>query len=196
MEIQVRNAMKTAVLKNILILFALALAVARPACAAEPRLSLPDFSGLEGKASETVSITLDSAMLGLAARFLNSDEPDDAAVKELVKGLTGIYVKSFQFESDFVYAKSDVDKVRRQLSAPGWQRLVEVRSRKSNSDVDIYVCVDRDKVNGLAIIASEPRELTIVNIVGSVDLQKLHRLEGHFGVPKLQLEEEKKRTAE
>jgi hypothetical protein len=196
MEIQVRNAMKTAVLKNILILFALALAVARPVCAAEPRLSLPDFSGLEGKASETVSITLDSAMLGLAARFLNSDEPDDAAVKELVKGLTGIYVKSFQFESDFVYAKSDVDKVRRQLSAPGWQRLVEVRSRKSNSDVDIYVSVDRDKVNGLAIIASEPRELTIVNIVGSVDLQKLHRLEGHFGVPKLQLEEEKKRTAE
>ena len=188
--------MKTAVLKNILILFALALAVARPACAAEARLSLPDFSGLEGKASETVSITLDSAMLGLAARFLNSDDPDDAAVKELVKGLTGIYVKSFQFESDFVYPKSDVDKVRRQLSAPGWQRLVQVRSRKSNSDVDIYVSVDRDKVNGLAIIASEPRELTIVNIVGSVDLQKLHRLEGHFGVPKLQLEEEKKRTAE
>ena len=35
MEIQVRNAMKTAVLKNILILFALALAVARPACAAD-----------------------------------------------------------------------------------------------------------------------------------------------------------------
>jgi hypothetical protein len=56
--------------------------------------------------------------------------------------------------------------------------------------------VDRDKVNGLAIIASEPRELTIVNIVGSVDLQKLHQLEGHFGVPKLQLEEEKKRAAQ
>ena len=188
--------MKTAVLIKILTLFALASVLARPAWAAEARLTLPDFSGLEDKASETVSITLDSAMLGLAARFLNSDDPDDAAVKELVKGLTGIYVKSFQFESDFVYPKSDVDKVRRQLSAPGWQRLVEVRSRKSNSDVDIYVCVDRDKVNGLAIIASEPRELTIVNIVGSVDLQKLHRLEGHFGVPKLQLEEEKKRAAE
>ena len=188
--------MKTAMLKTILMLCALTSVLAQPAWAAEPRLRLPDFSGLEDKASETVTITLDSAMLGLAARFLSSDDPNDAAVKELVKGLTGIYVKSFEFESDFVYPKSDVDKLRRQLSAPGWQRLVEVRSRKSSSDVDVYVSMDRDKVNGLAIIASEPRELTIVNIVGSVDLQKLHELEGHFGVPKLQLEEGKKRAPE
>jgi hypothetical protein len=185
--------MKTDSLKIILVL--LALMLARPGWAAEPRLTLPDFSSLEDKASETVNITLDSTMLGLATRFLSSDDPDDAAVKELVKGLTGIYVKSFQFETDFAYPKSDVDKVRRQLSAPGWQRLVEVRSRKSNSDVDVYVSVDRDKVNGLAIISSEPRELTIVNIVGSVDLQKLHQLEGHFGVPKMQLEEGKKKQA-
>jgi hypothetical protein len=39
--------------------------------------------------------------------------------------------------------------------------------------------------NGLAIIASEPREFTIVNIVGSIDLAKLHRLEGKFGIPRL-----------
>jgi hypothetical protein len=192
--------MKTPARKKTLILLALAAVLipmlARPAWAAEARLNLPDFSGLESKASETVTITLDSAMLGLAARFLSSEEPNDAAVKELVKGLTGIYVKSFQFDSDFVYPKSDVDKVRKQLSAPGWQRLVEVRSRKASSDVDVYVSLDRDKVNGLAIIASEPRELTIVNIVGSVDLQKLHQLEGHLGVPKLELEEGKKRPAE
>ena len=191
-----RDTMRTAFLKKTLVLFALTSVLAQSAWAADPRLALPDFSGLENKASETVTITLDSAMLGLAARFLSSDDPNDAAVRELVQGLTGIYVKSFQFESDFVYPKSDVDKLRRQLSAPGWQRLVEVRSRKSSSDVDVYVSVDRNKVNGLAIIASEPRELTIVNIVGSVDLQKLHQLEGHFGVPKMQLEDGKKRTVE
>jgi hypothetical protein len=190
--------MKTTALKTILMLALLARAsvLSVPVSAAEARLTLPDFSSLENRASETVTITLDSAMLGLAARFLSSEEPNDVAVKELVKGLTGVYVKSFQFDSDYVYPKSEVDKVRRQLSAPGWQRLVEVRSRKASSDVDVYVSMDRDKVNGLAIIASEPRELTIVNIVGSVDLQKLHQLEGHFGVPRLQLEEGKKRTAE
>ena len=44
---------------------------------------------------------------------------------------------------------------------------------------------------GLAIIASEPRQFTIVNIVGAVDVEKLHQLEGRFGVPKLELETKK-----
>jgi len=51
--------------------------------------------------------------------------------------------------------------------------------------------VDQGNANGLVIIASEPREFTVVNIVGSIDLQKLHKLEGKFGIPKLQLEEKK-----
>ena len=55
--------------------------------------------------------------------------------------------------------------------------------------MDIYVSIEQGRANGLAIISSEPRQFTIVNIVGSIDLQKLHRLEGKFGIPKLQLEE-------
>jgi hypothetical protein len=77
-----------------------------------------------------------------------------------------------------------VDKVRQQLAAPGWQQLVQVHS-KEQGNVDIYMSVDRGRANGLAIISSKPREFTIVNIVGSIDLQKLHQLEGKFGVPKL-----------
>jgi hypothetical protein len=45
---------------------------------------------------------------------------------------------------------------------------------------------------GLAIIAAEPREFTIVNIVGSIDLEDLHKLEGKFGVPNLDIQAGKK----
>jgi hypothetical protein len=41
---------------------------------------------------------------------------------------------------------------------------------------------------GMAIVASEPRQFTIVNIVGSIDLNKLHKLEGHFGVPNIDID--------
>ena len=51
--------------------------------------------------------------------------------------------------------------------------------------------VDHDQAVGLAIIASEPRQFTIVNIVGAIDLDKLHRLEGQFGVPKLDIDASK-----
>lgn len=154
----------------------------------QPKLLLPEFEGLAEKATESVTITLDSALLGMAARFLDPNKPEDAAAREVLTGLTGIYVKSYTFDADFAYPAAEVERVRKQLSAPGWSRLVEVRSRKERANVDIYMSVDGSKARGLAIIASEPREFTIVNIVGSVDLDKLHQLEGKFGVPRLELE--------
>jgi hypothetical protein len=51
--------------------------------------------------------------------------------------------------------------------------------------------VDNNQAVGLALIASEPRQFTIVNIIGAIDLDKLHKLEGQFGVPKLDLEASK-----
>lgn len=159
--------------------------------APEPKLLLPSFDGLSEKASETVTITLDSTLLGMAARFLDPNNPEDAAAREVLTGLQGIYVKSFTFEEDFAYPKADIERVRKQLSSPGWSRLVEVRSKKEQANVDIYMSVSGNRALGLAIIASEPREFTIVNIVGSVDLDKLHQLEGKFGVPKLELEKNK-----
>jgi hypothetical protein len=155
------------------------------------QLKLPEFESLAEKSSESVNITLDSALLGMAAGFLDANNPEDAEAKKLISALKGIYVRSYTFDEDFAYPKADIDMVRKQLSAPGWQRLVEVHSRKEGSNVDIYISLEQNQPNGLAIIASEPREFTIVNIVGAIDLQKLHQLEGKFGVPKMQLEEEK-----
>jgi hypothetical protein len=168
---------------------AMALLTCTLATAADAQLQLPDFDALADKASESVTITLDAALLGIAARFLDPAKPEDAAAKEVIAGLKGIYVRSYKFDDEFAYPQSDVEKVRKQLAGPGWQRLVEVRSRKEQQHVDIYISLDRDRANGLAIIASEPREFTIVNIVGSVDMRKLHELEGHFGIPKLELEQ-------
>jgi hypothetical protein len=152
-------------------------------------LKLPDFEDLAAKATESVNISLDPALLGLAAGFLDSSDPEDAAAKELISGLKGIYVRNYTFGADFAYPSAQVELVRKQLAAPAWQRLVEVNSSKEHTHVDIYVSVDHGVANGLAIIASEPREFTIVNIVGSIDLAKLHRLEGKFGIPKLALPE-------
>jgi hypothetical protein len=163
----------------------------RSAAAPDVQLKMPNFDSLAAKASDSVSITLDSALLGIAAGFLDSSKPEDAAAKELIGGLKGIYVRSYTFDKDFAFPTADVDLVRRQLSPPLWQRLVAVRSHKEQSNVDIYMSVDQGKANGLVIIASEPHEFTVVNIVGSIDLQKLHKLEGKFGIPKLQLDDKK-----
>jgi hypothetical protein len=176
--------MRKHTLSVIFALLAPALAWAAP----NPKLQIPEFLGLAQKATESVTITLDPAMLGMAARFLDSNDPQDAATKEVIKGLQGIYVRSYTFDKDAAYQPADIDAVRRQLSAPGWNRLVETHSRKTGANVDIYIMIDNNRAVGLALIASEPRQFTIVNIVGAIDLDKLHKLEGQFGVPKLDID--------
>jgi uncharacterized protein DUF4252 len=168
-----------------------AMLLAQQVLAAEARLSLPELAGLEDKASESVNIALDGPLIKLASGFLDPHKPEEAAAKDIISGLTGIYVKSFSFENDFAYPMQDVERVRKQLTGPGWQRMVQVRSKKEQSNVDVYIAVDGGLTKGLAIIASEPRQFTIVNIVGAVDMEKLHQLEGRFGVPKLELETKK-----
>jgi hypothetical protein len=167
-----------------LALLAPALAWAAP----NPKLVIPEFAGLAQKASESVTITLDPALLAMAARFLDGNDPQDAATKEVIKGLRGIYVRSYTFDKDSAYQQADIDAVRAQLSAPGWNRLVQTQSRKTRANVDIYIMIDNNQAVGLALIASEPRQFTIVNIIGAIDLDKLHKLEGQFGVPKLDID--------
>ena len=166
-----------------------AVLLAGPAVAqTKGRLNLPEFAALADKASETVTVTLDSNLLGMAARFLSNEDPDQAKAKKLVSSLTGIYVQHYTFESDYAYPKGDIERVRKQLNAPGWSRIVEARSKKENTNVDVFVLLEGGKAQGLAVIASEPREFTIVNIVGNIDLEQLHDLEGNFSIPNLDIE--------
>jgi hypothetical protein len=169
----------------------MALAASSALAAPAAQLNLPDFDALAAKATETVNISLDTSLLGLAASFLDSNDPDDRAAKELIAGLKGIYVRNYSFGQDFAYPAAQVDLVRKQLAPPAWQRLVEVNNTKDHTHVQIYVAADRGVASGLAIIASEPREFTVVNIVGSIDLAKLRHLEGKFGIPKLDLPDDK-----
>jgi hypothetical protein len=156
------------------------------AAAQSARLVLPDFSALTKKASQSVDISLDPSLLGLASGLLSAD-PNDADVKDLMTGLQGIYVRSYTFDQDGAYSKADIDAVRAQLVAPAWVPLVSTHDLKAQSDVDIFVRRNGQHTEGMAIITSEPRELTIVNIVGSIDLAKLARLQGRLGVPKIDL---------
>jgi len=95
--------------------------------AADGQLKIPEFAGLADKAAESVIITLDPSLLRLAARFLDPSDPEDAAARAAIAGIKGIYVRSYKFDQDFAYPKADVDMVRKQLGAPGWQQLVQVR---------------------------------------------------------------------
>lgn len=161
-----------------LILFAL------PGVAQPGKLELKNLEKLADKAAEVNDITLDGSMLQLAVRMMeNSHDPDAAQVRDIVKGLKGIYVKNFEFDSPGQYSQADVEAIRAQLTAPGWQRIVTSRSKRTGENNEIYLLKEGDKINGVAVLVAEARELTVVNIVGPIDPEKLSELGGHFGIP-------------
>lgn len=156
-----------------------------PAIARAQRIALDiDTKELAAMAVETVEVTLDGQLLQLAARFLaNEGDPDAARVAEMVRKLEGIYVRSYTFESDGAYDRVSIERFRARIG-PGWQRIVNVR--KANvENVEIYTNLKNDVIQGLVVIAMEPRELTLVNIVGPIDLADLSHLEGQFGIPRI-----------
>ena len=144
------------------------------------RLQLTNLDKLSSKAANVTDITLDGSMLDMAAKFIAMDEDqEDAELVAIMKGLKGIYVRSFEFDDANQYSAADVEAVRKQLAAPGWSCIVNVRKRTGERN-EVYLLKDGEKVAGVAILVAEPRELTIVNIVGPIPVDKIVKFEDHY----------------
>lgn len=142
--------------------------------AQDARIQLDHLNRLAERASETVDVTVDSSMLKQSAGFLAGRGGDNPRLQELIGGIRGIYVKSFKFDKPNAYSDADVEAVRKQVARAGWARIVGVREKDELTE--IYLWKERGENGGLVVISAEADELTVVNIVGRVDLASLAAL--------------------
>ena len=155
------------------------------------RLQMDQLDVLANRASETVDVKLDERLMQTTFRFFSDKDKDDAEIKEVLKGIKGIYVKSFTFEKEGEYSQVEVDSVMSQLRGSTWSKILAVKSKKDGANVEVYLNMLGDQITGLAVLSIEPKEFTVVNIVGPINLDKLSSLEGQFGVPDLGIEKDK-----
>ena len=155
------------------------------------KLQMDQLDFLSNKATETVDVKLDERLMQTTAKFFSGK--DDADIREVLKGIKGIYVKSFTFEKDGEYSQVEIDSIVSQLHGTTWSKILSVKSRKGGDNVEVYLNMVGEQITGLAVLSIEPREFTVVNIVGPIDLDKLSKLEGQFGVPDLGIEQDKTR---
>jgi hypothetical protein len=171
---------------------ALAAGATAHAQASGGRLRLEALDRLAPKATETVNIEIDGFLIKFAGSLLSNDDADEKAVKELVEGLRGVYVKSYEFKSEGQFSEADLSAVRQQLLAPGWTRLVDVESRGLDfGDAELYVASTGGRVEGLVLLVVEPKELTVINIVGAVDMDKLKKLGETLNLPRVTIKRKK-----
>lgn len=146
------------------------------------KINLDKFAA---QSSETVDVTLDSNMLNLAKNFLSDKDADQRQAKEIISQLKGIYVRSFEFDKAGVYSEADIEAMRAQFKSPEWNRIVGVTSKRGGETDYVYIRQVAGQMTGLAVIAAESKELTLVYIDGPIDLHKISVLGGQFGVPRI-----------
>ncbi|HEX7330011.1 MAG TPA: DUF4252 domain-containing protein [Pyrinomonadaceae bacterium] len=176
-----------------LIVLLLIITSAFVAKAQDTRIQTASLDHLAAKASQSVDVNVDERLMRMAAKVFSDQDADERKIKKLVEGLKGIYVRSFEFDAAGQFTAADLEPIRTQLRGPGWTRMVNVTSKK-DGNLEVYLLFAGEQVNGLAVLHSDDKELTVVNIVGPVDLDKLAQLEGQFGVPELGVESTKPKT--
>ena len=142
---------------------------------------------LASRATESVDVSLPGNMLQLASKFLSGSKPDEAQAKKLIANLKAIYVKAYEFDKPGQYSDADIESVRAQVRGAPWTRILGAQSRKDGETAEIYIKSEKDVIDGLLIIAAEPKELTFVHILGPIDPDQIANLSGKFGIPKLNL---------
>jgi hypothetical protein len=137
---------------------------------------------LAARASDVTEVTLGKNMLAFAAKIMNGKNDDDAETRKLIEGLEGIYVREYEFDKAGEFSADEVDQLRKYFETSEWSPIVKERERKSSESTDVMVKLVNGESHGIFILEVEPKELTIVLILGPIKMDDLGKLKGVSGL--------------
>jgi hypothetical protein len=177
--------MKNRILTNrVFIILLVAAALAAPALAQTSPLPLPTpvEKELAARATNVTEVTLGKNMLEFAAKFMEGKGRDDEAVRQLIQGLDGIYVREYEFDKEGQYSMDEIEKLRQAFETPEWSPIVREREHKGAESTDVLVKLVNGESHGIFILSAEPRELSVVLILGIIRMDELGKLRGIAGL--------------
>jgi len=137
---------------------------------------------LAARASDVTEVTLGKNMLEFAAKIMNGKDEDEAATRHLIEGLDGIYVREYEFDKAGQVTPEEIEQLRKYFETSEWSPLVRERDRKSGESTDVMVKLVNGESRGLFILDAEPKELSIVLILGPIRMEDLGKLHGVSGL--------------
>jgi Domain of unknown function (DUF4252) len=142
-----------------------------------------DFKTLDkmgANATESTNITLEGDTLRLATSFLGNQ-------LDMLKNLTGVYVRSFEYAKSGQYRDEDLAPLRTYLKTLNWTKIIDVKESEETSEIFLQPLPD-NKLGGLAIVSAEPKEVTVVFISGTMNINDVGKLGGNLGIPNITLD--------
>jgi hypothetical protein len=127
-----------------------------------------------GGGGEFVEVNVSSAVIGLAAKFVEKEEPD---IARLLNGLKLVHVNVIGMdEENRLDLGARIAKLRKELEGKGWEKVVVAQQRDQN--VGVYLKTrDKDTVQGLVVLAVDGNKAAVfVNVVGDIRPEQLSTL--------------------
>ncbi len=145
-------------------------------------LDLSFLKGLEAKAKESTEIDLGPEQLGLLMGLAGNEASE---LKALGQKIQRVQVKTLEFEKEGEYNPADLEKLRASIRSTNFVPLISVKEKKGFTEIGMRK--EGDRMRGFVILAVEPKEITVVNILGDLDAKTLGKLSGKFGIPNVQM---------
>ena len=140
---------------------------------------------LAAKAIDVTEVTLGKNMLDFAAKFMKDKDEDEARARKLIQGLKGIYVREYTFDKEGEYSMDQIKQLRAYFETGEWSPIVhsvERRKGEASETTDVMVKTVNGETQGMFILSAEPKELSIVLILGPINVDDLGELRGIGGL--------------
>ncbi|HEX5233960.1 MAG TPA: hypothetical protein VFW25_01375 [Silvibacterium sp.] len=139
---------------------------------------------LARRATFHTDFTFDRQMLQLASGLTGDQE-----TQRVVAKLRGVSVHLFRYSQPGLYNPAALETIGAQYSQRGWQHLSNAHSSTSGEHTgrtDVWVRLDHGNVEGMALLLSNPTNVDVVVVNGTLSPLDLMHLRGHFGIPRAQ----------
>lgn len=143
-----------------------------------------DTEELKSQADEVVEVNLDGKALEQGSKLLAVRSGISDSFKSLLGGIKGIYRLTYRFTLGNPYEEDAIKDLHRQMTDGGWAPMIDVQNRKESTGLTIYSYTSEDdSPNGITVISNDPSEITVLNLVGDVDLEALAAVGETLGMP-------------
>ncbi len=144
-----------------------------------------DFSGLTGMANvePMVEVSLKEPLLAMITNFIREeDEEVGSFVSKLIRVTVHVF-ESGAFEPD--EAVASMSDIGAGLERRGWERVVRLRESGDYVDIFMRMSPDARTIHGITIMAAEPDDTVLVNIVGDIASEDISALGRRFDIEEL-----------
>ena len=117
---------------------------------------------------------------GSLLKFMSAATKNDPEAAALLQGLQGVRINVYSTEGQTGPALEQLTKVKSMLLDQDWEPIVQVK--ETEEEVQIFMKLDGEAVQGLVVMAVDGDEAVFINIIGMIDPAKLEQVMDQFDV--------------